>query len=299
MTPPASAPRKPIALVTMQELVGRAPNALSANPLVEHDTLRAFLEPMGFITRDVAWDDPTVDWTDFSAAILRSCWNYHLQPDAFLAWVDRVPNLLNPASLVKWNAHKRYLKELETRGVPVVPTVWVPQGEHAPKLSEILEGQSWTDAVVKPAVSAGAYRTRRFSVATAREAQSTLEQICAEGDAMVQPFLESVGTTAERSLIYFDGTFSHAIRRESSLLTGKYGGTLASSGDDEKWLAKAALSSLGTPWLYARVDVVRDNQGELRLMELELIEPFLYLSEHPHAASNLAAAIARWVRAFG
>ncbi len=242
---------------------------------------------------DVAWDDPTFDWAAADVAVIRSTWDYHLRRDAFLAWTRRVPRLLNPARVVEWNSHKGYLKELEARAAHTVPTLWIPRGP-PPLLPQLLAAHGWTDAVVKPCVSASAHQTVRFSISDWKHAQDMLAMICESGDAMVQPYLMAVETSHERSLIFIDGIFSHAVRREPVLITKRFAATRTAPEDDELWIAENALRGLETgPLLYARVDLIRDERGDVRVMELELIEPLLYLSLCPEAAETFADAIVR------
>lgn len=275
-----------VALVTMEPMPAAA----------EHRPISAALRKRGVEALDVAWDDPTFDWSSVDVAVLRSTWDYHLRHHAFLEWVQRVPRLLNPSRVVLWNSHKGYLKELEARGIQTVPTLWVAQGP-APLLPQLLATRGWDQAVVKPCVSAGAHRTLRFSSSDWRAAQDLLVEICSSGEAMVQPYLETVETSQERSLIFIDGVFSHAVRRDPVLRTGSYGGTRTRVADDELWLCEGALRGLETgPLLYARVDVIRDARGDVRVMELELIEPSLYFTAFPEAAQTLADAIVRGIR---
>src|SRR3954470_13906533 len=147
----------------------------------EHRPISEALLRLGTHSIDVAWDDPLLDWSKIDAAIIRSTWDYHLRRDDFLAWARRVPRLLNPARTVAWNSHKSYLKELESRGIQTVPTLWVPAGA-PPLLPQLLATHGWTDAVVKPCVSGGAHRTLRFSANHWKEAQALLIAICATGD---------------------------------------------------------------------------------------------------------------------
>ena len=272
-----------VALVTMDPMPANAEHRPIAEALVRH----------GVVAVDVAWDDLTFDWSKVDVAVIRSTWDYHLRREDFLAWARRVPRLLNPARVLAWNSHKGYLRELEARAAHTVPTLWVPQGP-PPLLPQLLAAHGWTEAIVKPCVSAGAHRTVRFSVSDWKRAQDVLAVICATGDAMVQPYLEAVETSNERSLIFIDGVFSHAVRREPILSTQRFAATRTAPEDDELWIAENAMRGLETgPLLYARVDLIRDQRADVRVMELELIEPCLYLSLCPEAADTLAEAIVR------
>lgn len=272
-----------VALVTMEPMPANA----------EHAALAAALDKRGVVPVDVAWDHPFFDWSKVEVAVLRSTWDYHLQPERFLEWTRRVPRLLNPQRVVEWNAHKGYLRQLEARSVPTIETVWVPAGP-PPLLPKLMEQHGWHQAVVKPCISGGAHQTLRCSVLDWKDGQKVLAEICAKGEAMVQPYLPTVETSQERSLIFIDGVFSHAVRRDPVLTTKQHAHSLAVAADDEKWVAEHALRGLGFgPLLFARVDVIRDERGDVRVMELELIEPSLFLAAHPPAADALAEAIVR------
>ena len=275
-----------VALVTMEPMPANA----------DHAPIAQALRARGVVSLDVAWDDPRFDWSSVDVAVLRSTWDYHLRHEEFLKWTRRVPRLLNPARVVQWNFHKGYLKDLEARGIPTVPTRWVGPGV-APLLPQLLAQHGWTDAILKPCISGGAHRTLRFNSRDWRDAQELLAEICASGEAMVQPYLSTVETVRERSLIFIDGVFSHAVKREPVLITGTFVGTRTAAADDELWIAEGAMRGLETgPLLYARVDLIRDDRDDVRVMELELIEPSLYFASCPEAADTLARAIVRRIR---
>jgi len=232
--------------------------------------LRGELLARGNDVRAVVWDDAAVDWNAFDAVIVRSTWDYHKRVDEFRAWIDRVgaagARLWNPPALLRWNIHKRYLVDLAARGVNVVPTLLIPQGSRA---------------VMKPAVSATAYRT------------SILENN-EPSDLLIQPFVEEVVTNGEWSLIFLGGAFSHAVikrvRQGDFRVQTDFGGSFERASPDAALIEQAhdILRTIEEPWLYARVDcVVRDKR--LLLMELEMTEPSLFLD--PAAAARFAEAI--------
>ena len=244
----------------------------------------------------VSWDDPAVDWSAFRLCVIRATWDYHLRLPEFLAWVERVAaqtTLWNPLDLVRWNTHKRYLRDLERQGVAIVPTVWAPRGTNL-DLAALLHERSWTQAVIKPAVSASAYATRLVTSATLAEGQAHLDILLAELDMMIQPFLTSVTTTGERSLVYFDGVLSHTILRSPALGKGNTSGKgLIPNDAEEATFAGRVMRAVNGETLYARVDIAHDDASDLRLMELELIEPWLGLELAPDAPARFAAAISR------
>jgi hypothetical protein len=253
----------------------------------------------GVDARAVAWDDPSVPWTTFDSVVIRSCWDYQLRIEPFLAWLAALEEagvpLWNPAGLVRWNHHKGYLQDLERSGVAIVPTVFLERGAGV-SLSGLLAERGWTEAVIKPAVSASAYRTSRVSLENAAPAQEALDALLADGDVLVQRFLPEIASLGEWSLIFFAGTFSHALVKRPG--TGDFrvqvelGGSAVRQDPPSGFLeqAQALARRIPEPWLYARLDGV-DLDGVFTLMELELIEPFLFLADDPPAAARLADAL--------
>lgn len=251
----------------------------------ERDLVIAAWRAEGIDGKAVRWDDPDVDWSTFDAAVVRSVWDYVGRREEFLAWARAtasVTRLLNPASVLETNTDKTYLREL---GVPTVPTHWSADG--MPR---------WSEYVVKPTVSAGARDTIR--TADRAVAQAHAEALEASGRApMVQPYLDMVEAEGETSLLYFNRTFSHAVRRNAMLAGGQ---SLADNSraesrtpaDDQVELAEKVLAAVQGELLYARVDLIRLADGSPALMELELTEPYLFLSYAEGAAGNLARALA-------
>lgn len=282
-----SAPR--VALVTCGSL----------RELTDDDRpLLAELWSLGVEAEPAVWDDPSVDWTKYGAAVLRSTWDYHLSPGAFSAWLARLEALgaplWNPPAVVRANADKSYLKELAAAGVAVAPTLWAPQGGRE-SLDELLAARGWDDAVVKPVVSAGAYRTSRVRRGDPA-GQAALEEVLAHSGAMVQPFLPEIAAEGEWSFVFLGGEFSHAVlktpRAGDFRVQEEHGGRVRRAEPPRGLLIQARDAAIAAPgpWLYARVDGVRRG-AELLVVEVELIEPSLYFSLAPGAARKLAEAI--------
>ncbi len=253
----------------------------------------------GFDAEVLAWDDPTVDWTLPIPTVLRSTWNYALDVRGFLAWIDRVSaaaTLINPRDIVHGNVHKRYLVELARRGVPVVPTIVVERGG----VIDLVAAATQLGAqkiVIKPEVGAGSLGTRVFTVPgppTNPTPHSHLAALTKRGAALVQPYIASVETYGERSLVWIDGELSHAIRKaprfagDSEKIEGPF-----PIADDERAVAEAALAPVADHILYGRVDLARDEHGQPRIMELELVEPSLFFARQPGSADRFAAGLRR------
>jgi glutathione synthase/RimK-type ligase-like ATP-grasp enzyme len=265
------------------------------------------LARVGADASPVVWDDDAAPWTSFDAVVVRSCWDYHLKIEEFLAWLSRLSRLaipvLNPPPLIRWNTDKRYLLELAGRGVQIVPTRVVPQGadDSGRSLRQTLEALGADEAVVKPAVSASAHRTWRTSRATAAGDAATFGALVAAGDVLVQPFVSAV-RHGEWSVICFGGTPSHAVLKRPApgdwRVQGELGGTAERRGAPPAVLdgAARALAAAGAERAaYARVDGC-EVDGVFVLMELELIEPQLYLALEPAAPRRFAEAIAAALR---
>lgn len=256
------------------------------------------LTALGLDARPCIWDDPKVDWGTVKVAVVRTTWDSHLRRDAFLAWADRAAyyaRLYNTPDVLRWNTHKAYLRELEAKGIPCTPTVWVPKGGTA-DLGAIMRERGWDSVVLKPVVSAGALKTYRFPRTELHAAQACLQTLAAEEEVMVQPYLTAFETEGERAYLFFDGAFSHAVRRPPGLKDSPRGFQqphLFEPIPEELRLAEDVLAAVGQPLLYARVDVATDNEGRCRLQELEVTEPSLFLSLDPAAPLRLAQAIAR------
>jgi glutathione synthase/RimK-type ligase-like ATP-grasp enzyme len=248
------------------------------------------------------WDDSHVDWTQTRACVLRSTWDYPLRIAEFLGWVDEVSkktSLWNPAGVVRWNSHKFYLRELEARGVPIVPTAWVSRGS-AVDLPSLMGERGWRQSVVKPAYGAGTVGVRR--VGSSREAiadgQAHATGLLAEQDVLVQPYLNSVREYPERALVFIDGAYSHAVSKtpfQALLPAGEAGEEPVVATGEEIDTATKAMAAVPGRQLYGRVDLVRDDAGAPVVIELELIEPSLFLGMYPPAATAFAGAIARFI----
>jgi hypothetical protein len=249
----------------------------------------------GARVRVAVWNDPGIDWSLSTRTVIRSTWDYHLQPDAWFTWLETVVRhtiLINDAATLRWNSDKRYLLDLQAAGVAIVPTLHLSRGT-ASEIGDACAERGWVDVVIKPAVGASAKGAERFTgkaIATAGRAH--LDTLLATGYALVQPYQAAVEGARERSLVYLDGAFSHAFTKPPFLRgTGDgLGEQIHDPEAGELGLADRALAAAPALVTYARVDLVPAPDGP-RLMELELIEPDLGLRLHAPAAPALARAI--------
>jgi glutathione synthase/RimK-type ligase-like ATP-grasp enzyme len=258
-------------------------------PEVDSDAepLAAALDRAGVEHALVAWDDPAADWDAAIPTIIRSTWNYPLELERFLAWIDRIAaaTVWNPPAIIRSNVYKRYLLELAARGVPVVPTTLVERGGTIAVPRDRV--------VIKPEVGAGSLNARVFAAGDVA-AVAHCASITAHGAALVQPYIASVEDYGERSLIWIDGELSHAIRK-SPRLSGDNESVTGPMpiADEERAVALAALAPIADQILYARCDLVRGADGQPMIMELELVEPSLFFAKHPPAADRFVAGLIR------
>lgn len=255
------------------------------------------LAALGIRATPLVWNDARADFHAVDAVIIQSTWDCHLYPAAFLAWARcvhaRTP-LFNPMRLIEWNLSKSYLRRLEREGVDVTPTLWVEPGRSV-DLRRELHARGWTRFVIKPAISAGANETYVHDLTTLSEAQAALDRLCVAGEVMVQPYQSAFETEGERSYVFFENELSHVIRRPPTLESAERSFVEPYAIDPiehELRLARQALAAIDDVPLYARVDVATNNDGIVRLQEIELIEPSLFTSLSPGAQKRYAAAIA-------
>ena len=250
--------RTSVALATSEQWAKLAP---------DDDGIAPELAKLGIDARPVVWSDASIDWRDFDLVVIRSCWDYHLRADEFRAWIETLERyrvrMFNPPSVLRWNMHKSYLTDLASKGVRIPRT------------------QIARDVIVKPAISASAHNTHFMS-----------------GDVIIQEFVHEIVEDGEWSLMFFDRQFSHSVKKSPKRgdfrVQEELGGSADAMPAPQRVIAEAQriLGLIEFDLLYARVDVVEREAG-VTLMELELIEPSLFLSKDAMATSRFTAAIAR------
>jgi glutathione synthase/RimK-type ligase-like ATP-grasp enzyme len=261
----------------------------------EHDyMMEALRGPFGaqeMSVEDVDWNDQTIDWSQFDAALIGTTWDYWDQPQLFLSTLEKIEGqtrLFNSAATVRWNSDKRYLKELAAKGALTIPTLWIDKVEAA-DFHAAFDKLGSDDLVFKRQIGAGA--DGQFRLAPGDDLPDMPHPM------MVQPFLSTIQEEGEYSFIFIDGEFSHALLKQAKSgdyrIQSTYGGweTKVSPSTDDLNDARAILDLMEETPFYARVDMIRDTDRRLLLMELELIEPYLYPKEGPELGAIMAKAL--------
>jgi len=273
--------------------------AYDANTVDEDALLSQLLEEMDISHELLAWSDPDVDWSHFTHVLINSTWDYFDYYPEFLVWLDKLEALgtsvLNPVGTLRWNSSKNYLLELKAKGYPCVAGQILPKGT-ATTLEALHDALEFETLVIKPLVSGGAKNTLKITRGAGKELEDKIASLLQEEDFLVQPYISEIVAVGEYSLIFFNGVFSHAVLKSPAVddfrVQHYYGGTIQEITPDSKMLgsAQALVASFAKDSLYARVDgVVID--GVFHLMELELIEPYLFLGLSEKAIPNYKAAL--------
>jgi len=276
----------------------------SCRPLPEpdpdEDILLSALHEAGIKAKICAWNDPAEDWDKAVPTIIRSTWNYIHSIPEFSLWLSRVQlaaPLWNSENIVRANLHKSYLLRLADAGVSVTPTVLLERNSTIP-LSTVLHEKNWRDIVLKPAVGAGSFATYRIKTPLSADSEGLFSNLICERDLLVQPYLQSVEQYGERALVWIAGEFTHAVRK-----TARFSGEVEHVSEAveispaERSLGEAALEWFGSELLYGRVDVALNEVGLPVVMEVELIEPSLFLAQKPRAIQRLVTALVKQLRA--
>lgn len=273
--------------------------------VIDDEHAVAPLAELGWQVDTLSWRQTTHSWRDFDAVIIRSTWDYWDDVPTFLevlAQIDRQTRLANPLDLVHWNLAKTYLRDLETRGVGVVPTLWL-EGLDGLGPEECAQRLDKQELVVKPVIGANGQDAFRFGgqedpLRWARIAERFSGRAC-----MLQPFMRNVLAEGEFSLFYFNGQFSHAILKVPAV--GEFrsqeerGAEIHAIEPEPTLLScgQKAMAAVSPAPLYGRIDFVRNTDGGFSVMELELIEPSLYLRMDPEAPMKFARALVEWFEA--
>jgi glutathione synthase/RimK-type ligase-like ATP-grasp enzyme len=262
----------------------------------------AELTRRGWDAREIPWTRADINWGSFDVVIIRTTWDYFDKPGEFLATLARIEasgtRLENPLGTVEWNMDKQYLRQLEARGVAIVPSVWGHGGD-ARTFANLFATLQDTEIVVKPNVSAGATDTFRLHAPLGDVTLQRLVDTFADRDWFAQPFVRSIVSEGEYSVFYFGGRFSHAIRKVPRAgdfrVQEEHGGEIIAipASAELRHSADRVMAGLAPTPLQARIDLVRLESGALALMELELIEPSLYFRMDERSPAAFADALER------
>lgn len=283
---------KSVALVTYEKRPELSPS---------DQTLLDPLKQRGIQAVPAIWNDPTMNWQQFDAVVVRSCWDYYKYADQFRQWLRRLQDLevplYNAPKTILWNMEKTYLLDLQKRGVRIIPTIWA---ETAIDLSETMASHDWDSIVLKPALGASGYGIQVVSAADVHEKQAVFEAMLQASRVLIQPVIEEI-QNGELSLVFFQNEFHYAIRKTPGagtiFVNSAYDGSYTITQVDDvtidiaRSILKIAheLTEQGS-FLYTRVDGIMVNDTFV-LMELELIEPGLFMDIAPNASERFADAI--------
>lgn len=255
----------------------------------EDDKLLNFLNEKELNIEKVIWNDPRVNWENYSLAILKSPWDYFDLIEEFYSWLDFLEakniKLLNPIEVVRWNANKQYLQEIEAAGLKITPSFFL-QNKESVNLEHFFEKFNTNKLIVKPCVSGGAKNTFKVTTDNVNEVNQKLNLLIQDEDFIIQPFLPEILESGEWSFIFFNGAYSHSLIKQAKpgdfRVQPAHGGSVHPQKPSEELIATAQqyVTLFAKDCLYARVDGTIVN-GEFLLMELELIEPFLFLNTEP------------------
>lgn len=275
--------------------------AYNRNILEEDEILHQAFAELGMKTKRIAWDEPSQDWSKVRHLIIRTPWNYFDEFDKFKPWLEKISetcNLYNPKEIVFWNLDKIYLKELESKGIPIPATIILPAKEKPKKsLHAYFQELPWKEIILKPRISGAARETYRISRNEVESYEGTFAQLCLSEPMMLQEFQESILEKGEISLVFIQGNYSHAVLKKGKSgdfrVQDDFGGSvgLHQAKPKEINFGVECLNRLKNTPLYARVDIFYNNHNKLVLGELELIEPELWFRFNHSSARKLAKAV--------
>lgn len=288
-----------ILLTESRYLLPVAGDAYISNILLEDTILADALQQRGITSRRVAWDDPGFDWTAAAIVLFRTPWDYFHRYAEFSTWLDTVgqhTRLVNEPRLIRWNIHKGYLQELSEKGIRIPPTVFVKRGDER-TLADHFAATGWKEGIIKPAIGGTARHTYRFNKENLPATALIFEELIREEDMLVQEFQSSITGRGEVAFMVMNGRYTHAVLKRAKpgdfRVQDDFGGTLHDypPAPEEIALAERVVAACPDKPLYARVDVMWNNEGQPCVSELEIIEPELWFRREPMAAGVLAEGI--------
>ena len=266
------------------------------NVIHEDQLVMDSLEKRGYRTKKVAWSDATFDWTQTKIALFRTTWDYAEKFTEFSDWLMEVSmktKLVNDYETIIWNLDKHYLTDLKHQGVNIVETYFIEPGDKR-TLQQLHDELGWKNTVLKPAISASAKDTFKLSPENISDHEERYAYLIKDESMLLQPFLHDVVKRGEISLMLIGGEYTHAVLKVAKpgdfRVQDDFGGTVEDykPTQAEIDLAIAAVNACDHTPLYARVDIVNDNDGNPAISELELVEPEMWFRKNEQAAKMLA-----------
>ncbi len=267
--------------------------------LDEDELLASALRKKGLSVHRIDWTNPDFDWSSTRSVIFRSTWDYTERYEEFLRFIRSRHSgtvMFNPASIILWNLDKHYLRDLQMRGVRIPQTIYIEK-DSVTDLQQLFDKHRFTEAILKPAMSAGARHTYRLNSVNLNEHEELFQRLIKDEAMMLQPFLSSVMSEGEKTLVVIGGRFTHAVIKKAKAgdfrVQDDFGGTVDhyTPTEEEIAFAEHAVSVCDPLPAYARVDILRNAEGLPVVSELEMIEPELWFRFHPEAADRLADVI--------
>ena len=267
--------------------------------LTEDNLLKKELELLGLNVIIKDWKSSNIDWQKQKAAVFRSTWDYFDNFNTFNKWLEINKSkirFINSYNLIKWNLDKSYLFDLQKKDINIPSSVLVKKNQKT-TLKELFNNCCWDEAILKPTISGAARHTYRIHREKIQEFENLFSDLIKSEDFLLQEFLTDITLNGEVSLIMIDGKYTHAVRKIAKKgdfrVQDDHGGKVEkyNANTDEIQFARKCLENCPEPPLYARVDIVYDNNGQISLGELELIEPELWFRNNPRSAKLLASKI--------
>ncbi len=265
----------------------------------EDDLLKQALINLDLKVAKLSWDDPAFNWRETRSAIFRSTWDYFKRFEEFLKWLKMVSSqtiLFNSKNIIYWNINKHYLQDLNAKGINIATTHFIEK-DYSITLKTLYKELGWTETVLKPCVSGTARHTYRLNPSNIKDHEAIFKQLISKESMMLSPFQYDIVTTGERSLVMLNGECTHAVLKVAKLgdfrVQDNFGGSVYVYEPTQLEVEFAQMVVNACPELpiYARVDIFTDNNGNLALLEVELIEPELWFRNNPKAPGILAEAL--------
>jgi glutathione synthase/RimK-type ligase-like ATP-grasp enzyme len=267
--------------------------------LLEDQLLQMELENKGLKVCKKNWADPNFDWFSTTYAIFRTTWDYFERFDEFFTWIDKTKHkttFINTTEIINWNIDKHYLQDLAGNGINIIPTLFIEKDDKI-DLKELFKQTKWSEAVIKPAISGAARHTYRITPNNCIFYEDIFQQLIKEKCMLFQEFMNNITLDGEISLILIGGRYTHSVRKiakkDDFRVQDDHGGKVVEHKASSEEIKFAKECVKGCPFypIYARVDMIYNNNNQPSLIELELIEPELWFRNNTEAALLLAEEV--------